>query len=206
MSERSQQHEWDNKIRSHIQNGQDLHAQGNSSAAETCFRTALEQLVTAYQNGIVGFCRNMLRNYAQQADDVAQEVFLAAWRTMPGFRHQASIRTWIFAIARNQCWDELKQLTRHTRTLSFEANEQQDIPAVELSPEDQYAQQNFLSYVTDGLAQLDSRDREVLVFTYISEMSRVDIARLLGIAVTSVGTRRKRALDRLREVIGHEKR
>ena len=205
MNNRSQQREWDERILAGIRAGQAFHQSGDTSAAENCFRTALEDLVQGYQSAIVAFCRNILRGHAQQANDVAQDVFLAAWRTLPGFRHQASIRTWIFAIARNRCSDALKGLIRYSETMGSDPDETTEPLDTALSPEEHHTQEDMLAYIRKGLTALDSKDREILVLTYITEMPRADIARLLGISVTSIGSRRKRALDRLREVMGHEK-
>jgi RNA polymerase sigma factor (sigma-70 family) len=79
--------------------------QGHWLGAESQFRFAFEMLVHSYHRAVIGFCVNMLGQWASQAEDLAQEVFLALWKTLPQFRQEASLRTWVFTIARYQCFE-----------------------------------------------------------------------------------------------------
>src|SRR5262245_28137788 len=90
------------------------------------FRGALETLVRGYQHVIVGFCTNMLGDTDLGAE-VAQDVFLAAYGALPRFRGQASVRTWLFAIARKQC---LKVLRNRRRRSHLEHDQQSTIAAM----------------------------------------------------------------------------
>lgn len=57
------------------------------------------------------YCREALRD-AALADDVQQQVFIAAFRDLPGFSRRSSVRTWLFAIARNRVLDAAKSRRR----------------------------------------------------------------------------------------------
>lgn len=46
----------------------------------------------------------------QEAEDLAQEAFVRAWRSLPGFRAEASVRTWLYRIVTNLCYDRLPAL------------------------------------------------------------------------------------------------
>ncbi len=128
MGDQNQALTWEKMVLSYIREGQELYAQGHIEAAEERFRKALEGLVQGYQQSIVTFCRNMLRGHGDKADDVAQEVFLAAWRTLPKFRHQASARTWLFAIARHQCWDVFSRSSRDDKVQDRQWSEDREVP------------------------------------------------------------------------------
>lgn len=108
------------------------------------------------------------------------------WRWRRGCRHQASIRTWIFAIARHKCWDAIKRRKSMIKAGWAEDNEH-DLPDNAWSPDQLYEQPNFLARVKTSLSQLRSADREILGRTYITEMPRAEVARLLGIAETGGG-------------------
>jgi RNA polymerase sigma factor (sigma-70 family) len=75
------------------------------------YRPALEALVRRYQHLIVRYCVTMLGE-AGSGEEVAQEVFLAAYRAMPHFRREAMLRTWLWAIARKQCLKALRDSRR----------------------------------------------------------------------------------------------
>jgi RNA polymerase sigma factor (sigma-70 family) len=55
------------------------------------------------------------------------------------------------------------------------------------------------------LVQLPPAEREVLVLTYIAELPPAEIAGVLGVTEAGVRTRRRRALDHLREIVAHER-
>jgi RNA polymerase sigma-70 factor (ECF subfamily) len=167
------------------------------------FREALETLVRSYQHVIVGFCTNMLGEPTQW-EEVAQEVFLSAYRAMPGFRRQASIRTWLFAIARKQCLKMLRDRGRHRRlehdqrlTIATTVHRQPP-PAEGEDPEVR------LQLVKQGLTQLDKAQRALLMLHYDTGLTVAEMAPLLGLSAVSVRRRLARALQRLREVIGYD--
>jgi RNA polymerase sigma factor (sigma-70 family) len=82
--------------------------------AQGLYRQALEALVRRYQHLIVRHCVTMLGE-AGYGEEVAQEVFLAAYRAMPHFRREAPLRTWLWAIARKQCLKALRDARRRRR-------------------------------------------------------------------------------------------
>lgn len=164
------------------------------------YREALETLVRGYQHVMLGFCTNMLGE-ADFAQEVAQEIFLAAYKAMPRFRRHASIRTWLFAIARRQCLKALRDQTRRRRlrsdkedVIATTAHREPPPPAGE-DPEAQ------LRLVRQGLGQLDQEDRTVLMMRYDAGLPIAEMADALGISVASVRRRIGRALQRLREVM-----
>jgi RNA polymerase sigma factor (sigma-70 family) len=75
------------------------------------FQRALELLVHGYQDIVIGFCCNMLGN-RELGEEVAQKAFLAVYEAMPGYRQEASIRTWLFAIVRRLCLKERQHTQR----------------------------------------------------------------------------------------------
>ena len=87
------------------------------------YRSALEALVRGYQHLIVRYCTAMLGD-AGHGEEVAQEVFLGAYAALPRFRQEASLRTWLLAIARKQC---LKALRDRRRRRRLEEEQRQEI-------------------------------------------------------------------------------
>jgi RNA polymerase sigma-70 factor (ECF subfamily) len=164
------------------------------------YRGALEALVRGYQHVIVGFCANMLGD-AHLGQEVAQDVFLAAYQALPGFRGQASVRTWLFAIARKQC---LKVLRNRRRRSRLEQDQQYTIAATaHRAPpappgEDPEAR---LRLMQRGLQQLDKTKRAMLMMRYDAGLPIADMAHILGISVSSVRRRLADALQCLREVM-----
>jgi RNA polymerase sigma factor (sigma-70 family) len=158
----NEQQLWDEMIATHIREGQQYAAQGVQAAADHQFRTAFEVLVRSYQRAVVGFCAHMLREWTVQAEDIAQDVFLAIWKTLPQFRHEARIRTWVFTIARYHCVDAWDQQARHASSHAFPERQEEDPPAVAPAVHEQYEHAEFFSWVKQALVQLPPAEREVL--------------------------------------------
>lgn len=167
------------------------------------YRRALETLVQTYQHAVVGFCHNMLGE-AAQAEEVAQEVFLDAYKAMPHFRQRSSVRTWLFAIARKKCLQTLRNRERRRRI----ARDQQVYIAAQAHREPSSLPgddpEDAARRVRQGLDQLSHEERSFLIMRYDIELSIADMAQLLGISMATVRRRLARALTRLREVIDGE--
>src|SRR5688500_11424402 len=71
-------------------------------SAQAGDRAALEQLIARYQRPLFGLCYGILQ-HAEDAEDAVQETFLRALRGLPGFREQASFRTWLYRIGLHVC-------------------------------------------------------------------------------------------------------
>jgi RNA polymerase sigma-70 factor (ECF subfamily) len=174
-----------------------------NAMADGDFRQALEELVRTYQHLIVGFCVNMLGK-TEQGEEVAQEVFLAAYNAMPHFRQQASVRTWLFAIARKQCLQTLRNRLRHQRleqaqqNVIAEAVHRQPVAPLGEDPD------AMCVLVQTSLQALDKAERALLLMRYDTGLPIVDMAHILGISVASVRRRLAQALRHLREKMPYD--
>jgi len=191
-----------------IAEGQDLLKRDQQKAGEEKFLAALDGLVRQYHSEMIGFCVEVLQGTGVHGEDVAQEVFLAAYKTMPFFAARASLRTWLYRIARNRCAHVLRDETRHLGSLAKNretvlhgAHRAGDIP-----PEKRLQHHELLVRVQSSLTQLRETDRAILVLTYMRELTTAQIAEILMLAPQEVRTRRSRALQRLRMVVEHDDR
>ena len=189
-----------------IAEGQGLWTREQQHAGAEKFLAALDGLVRQYQPEIIGFCVEMLQGTGIQGEDIAQEVFVAAYTTMPHFEARASLRTWLYRIARNRCAHVLRDETRHLQSLAthHEPVMHGAHRAAELSPEQQLQHQEELAQVHASLTQLREADRTMLILTYMRELTTEQIAEILMIAPQQVRLRRSRALQRLRMVVNHD--
>src|SRR5689334_21461162 len=90
-------------------------------------RQAFAQLVERYGQPVLSLCyASSLDRHV--AEELAQDVFLAAWRGLPRFRGGSSFATWLFAIARNACVDRARRRSARPRTTPLEAYHQLEAP------------------------------------------------------------------------------
>jgi RNA polymerase sigma-70 factor (ECF subfamily) len=171
--------------------------------AQGAYRSALEVLVRGYQHLIVRYCTAML-GVAAQGEEVAQEVFLGAYATMPRFRQEATLRTWLWAIARKQC---LKALRDRGRRRRIEADRQHAIASgAHRAPPDPPEEDPAVlqQRVRQSLDRLVPEERSVLVLRYDTGLPLLEIAHILGRSEVSVRRQLARALQHLREVMDAE--
>jgi RNA polymerase sigma-70 factor, ECF subfamily len=168
------------------------------------YRAALEALVQSYQHLIVRHCTAMLGD-AASGEEVAQEVFLAAYAAMPRFRREASLRTWLLAIARKQCLKALRDCRRRRR---LEEEQRHEIARgahralLDPSEEDPEVLQQW---VRQGLDRLGPAERTVLLLRYETGLTLAEVAHILGRSEASVRRQLARALQQLREVLDAER-
>jgi RNA polymerase sigma-70 factor (ECF subfamily) len=152
-------------------------------AARDGDRVALDRFVEGSYEQVRRLCARLVDEPG--ADDLAQDVFLRAVRSLPAFRGEASARTWLLAIARNTCMDELRTRTRRRRRdASLRAAVAVPVPVAEASQE---------IGVHDALARLRPERREAFVLTQMLGLSYRDAAAVCGCPPGTIRSRVSRA-------------
>jgi RNA polymerase sigma-70 factor (ECF subfamily) len=166
--------------------------------------TACTRLVTDHQRVVYQLGLNLLGE-PQEALDLCQEVFLRVFRTLPQFRGQASLRTWIYRIALNQASNRQRWWRRRRRAQQVSLD---DAPATELSESrssalpDRVLQQHEASgRVWKALNALPFEQRAVLILREIDGLSYDEIGASLDLAIGTVKSRLARAREQLREIL-----
>jgi RNA polymerase sigma-70 factor (ECF subfamily) len=163
---------------------------------------AVEELVRAYEARVYRLALSILDDPAE-ADEAAQDAFIAAIDRLSTFRGESSFTTWLLAITINVCRGRLRKrrarvrLTNILHTLfQHQANPPQ--------PENEVIQNEADRALWGAVRALDDKQREVIVLRYFHEMRQDDIAAVLGVTDRTVRNRLHNAHERLREVLkGH---
>lgn len=150
---------------------------------------ALEQVVERYGDRVIGLAVRLL-GWQGGADDVAQEVFLAALRNQRRFRADSSLWTWLAAITVNQCRSRQRRRWLFDKFLT--AAERQPIEVGE-APSRPLLRDEAAVHVRAAVARLPVKYREVIVLRYLEELSVTDIAALLRLRRNAVEVRLTRA-------------
>ncbi len=168
-------------------------------AASAAAELPVPSLATLYRQEFAFVWRTLryLGVPSPSVEDAAQEVFITAHRRLPTFDPaRASIRSWLFGIARNTA-------RHHHRSAKRRDPSRLGPPAPLTSdprsdPEERIAQAEALALVERGLATLSPERREVFVLFEIEGLSAPAIADLLGLNVNTVYSRLARARRRFR--------
>src|SRR3954451_20524236 len=94
--------------------GHDMDQRLLLAAAQAGDERAFRQLIEPYRHALEVHCYRMLGS-AQDAEDLAQETLLRAWRAPDRFEPRAQFQTWLYRIGTNACLDEIERRPRRTR-------------------------------------------------------------------------------------------
>lgn len=167
---------------------------------------ACTRLVTDYQRMVFQLGLHLLGD-RQEAMDLSQEVFLRVFRTLPQFRGQSSLRTWIYRIVVNQASNRQRWWRRRFRTAQVPLDDHLLLHG-ELSdarssamPDRVLQQHETATRVWTALSALPFDQRAAVVLREIDGLSYEEIADSLGIAVGTVKSRLARARLSLRQAL-----
>jgi RNA polymerase sigma-70 factor, ECF subfamily len=158
-----------------------------------------EQAVLPHLDAAYNLARWLLRN-DQDAQDVAQEAYLRAFRFFPGFRG-GNARAWLLKIVRNTCYTWLQA----NRPLQDAAEFDETLCLADsraLNPEESVLQNDSDALVRTALEKLPSNFREVLILRELEGMSYREIGDITGMPAGTVMSSLSRARGRLRRILG----
>jgi RNA polymerase sigma-70 factor (ECF subfamily) len=124
-------------------------------------------------------------------DDAAQDVFLVLHRRWSDFQHQSSMRTWLYGILLRVASDHTRRARRERARWSNE--EAPELESLAAAPDDLYQQREAALLLRFALAQLEDKDRQILVLIDLEERSVVEAADALGINLNTAYSRLRRA-------------
>lgn len=130
------------------------------------------------------------------AEDVLQIVFLKIYRGLPGFRYEASLSTWIYRIAVNECQNQLQRRGAKHVPLDAILGSDDEFDAAEL-PDAEHLERERRQIIRDAVMDLSPKLRGVVVLRYVEDLSYDEIAQVLECAPGTVASRLNRALAEL---------
>lgn len=174
------------------------------AAAQAGDERAFRKLVEPYSRAVELHCYRMLGS-PHDAQDVAQETLLRAWRSLERFERRASVHTWLYRIATNACLDELERRPRRPEpSVDPYPDERLDglaRGAAAADPAARYALRESmeLAFLT-AIQRLPGRQRAVLILRDVLGWTGAEVAELLDTTVAAANS----ALQRARGTIEHE--
>jgi len=148
---------------------------------------------------------NRMLNNPSLTDDVVQEAFLKAYRTIKRFKGNSKIGTWLYRIAINQGLDVVRKKKRREKWVSFlnPLNDREDEPSVPDQPVEADASlglehADLRKMIVGAMDELSEDHRTVVQLRLIDEMSLAETAKALGIKQGTVNSRLHYACEHLR--------
>jgi RNA polymerase sigma-70 factor (ECF subfamily) len=164
--------------------------------------SAFAQLVTEHSAAVYGALRRFGLN-PQEADEVAQEVFLRAWRGLAGFRERARFSTWLYRIAFNEAQRRLAR--RPPPTASSQLGDEDAIAALPAAigtgPQARTLDREFEQMLERALAELPADLRAAVVLRDLEGLSTEEAATVVGVRQAAFKSRLHRGRMQLRALL-----
>lgn len=161
---------------------------------------AYSELTQKYQKPLYFHVRKMIRN-SDFAEDLVQDIFLKAYKSLKNYKNDYAFSTWLYRIATNHTIDYLRK--KKLETLSIHADDSDDTHAtIQLADEDSFTDEPMIrrerkNKVHEAIGQLPEKYREVILKRHIEEKSYQEIAEEMDIPLGTV----KAHIFRARELL-----
>ncbi|MCX4245125.1 RNA polymerase sigma factor [Paraliomyxa miuraensis] len=167
-------------------------------AAQRGDPAAQSALFSAHRDDVARQIQRMTGD-ASIVDDLVQEVFISAFSALPGFRRDARLDTWLYRITVNKVrnwWDAKRRRLRREDRVATSPSE----PVA--TPEDQATTTEHLGRLYAALGELPDKYREAFTARAIDNLSLQEASERLGVPVSTVSYRTRKAEERLCTLLG----
>jgi RNA polymerase sigma-70 factor, ECF subfamily len=168
-------------------------------ASKSGDQDAFALLVQRHQRRVFNLVFRMLQQY-EEASEITQETFLAAWQGLPAFRGDALFSTWLYRIAYNCCMKQLEQRKRDRALQTamqaehvLQRHDADERARVELEVH------NLQDLIREHLSMLPAKYRIVLVLRHLQDMTYEEMAEILTMPIGTIKTHLFRARNLLKE-------
>ena len=168
-------------------------------------RPAFERLIDHYQGDIYRLIFYRIRS-RMDAEDLTQDVFVRAYRSISRIREPHKFRSWLFRIAINRVNDYLRK--KRVRSIFKSSDEGTEVQPVDTdfqdTPEalDQVLKEDFWRHIERIAAKLSKMEREVFMLRFMDNLNINEIARILKKSESTVKTHLYRALAKFKKEKG----
>ena len=156
---------------------------------------AFALLVQTYETSVYRLALRMCGN-AHDAEEVAQEAFMAAWKGLPSFRGESKFSSWLYQLTTNEAINFLRKEKRHRAATPLEDETE---PATDDTAHRAAEAKELQQALQQALEALTPEHRQIFLLRQMRQLSYEEIGQLLGLESGTVKSRLNRAKKQLRQ-------
>lgn len=157
------------------------------------------ELVKKYENKIINYIVRISGVRREEAEDIAQEIFLKAYQNLNAFDQKRKFSSWLFSIAHNETISYWRKNKKELGKPDIEDEAIEYLLKDDFDISEKLDEKNMQEAVRKGISHLDFRYREVLQLRYLNEYSYEEISDIIRKPVNTVGTLINRAKKQLKK-------
>ncbi len=171
--------------------------------------SAFDRLLTANHGAVLGIIHRYMGRRIEEADDLAQEVFLKVYRSRHRYLPTARFTTWLYRITANLCLNYRRDRSRHRMPSLDQLQSEPDGRRIGVEdpnavrPEEGLARADVQRHVREALDELPDNQKMALVLARFEELSYREIAEILDTSEKAVKSLLHRARTSLKERLEH---
>lgn len=158
-------------------------------------KEAFNRLVEEYQNSIYSMAYQYTGDHGL-AEDLAQEVFLKAYKKLKSFRQDAKISTWLYRIAVNTCIDWSRK-----KKLKIASESALEHLTSDVNVEDHYLQNEKNKQIQEVVSQLPEIYKTVIILYHFEQLSYREISQIIDLPEKTIETRLYRGRKKIKELL-----
>jgi RNA polymerase sigma factor (sigma-70 family) len=158
---------------------------------------AFKKIYDQYAAMVLHLCRGFMKGDRDLANDLAQDVFVNVWNALPGYRAEASYKTWIYRITVNTCLLQIRKAKNRIK-----------VPIEDVGPlvESEHTRTDDNERMLyQAIGQLDEVDR-LIIMMVLEQVEYEEIARVMGITENNLRVKIHRIKGKLKIGIEDERR
>jgi RNA polymerase sigma-70 factor (ECF subfamily) len=169
--------------------------------------SAMRHLISRYQDLVLNTCYKVLQS-REDAEDIAQEVFIETYRSAASLRNEQNISFWLYRISLNKSINHLKR----SQNILFRSIQQiesifrpdrsggsEPVPLSEENPAESLEAEERQQILKASVATLPERQQKAFILYYYEELTYKEISDVLGLSASSVESLLVRARDNVRK-------
>ena len=159
-------------------------------------RAIFNTLYTEYNSMVLQLCLGFMNGDRNLATDLMQDIFINIWNALPGYRAEATHKTWIYRITVNTCLQYIRK-QKNKKNIPAEGPGAAILAAGETVPAAEYDD------LYKAISQLSDVDR-LIIMMVLDEMEYEEISKITGISNATLRVKIHRIKERLKKIMEHE--